>query len=74
MEDNIQVLELTIPKDVENLKLPSPETLDFYQDRQNRVIYIDYDIDESLLRDVGRQILEYNRSDMGKPVEEPTLN
>lgn len=70
MEDNIQVLELTIPKDVENLKLPSPETLDFYQDRQNRVIYIDYDIDESLLRDVGRQILEYNRSDMGKPVEE----
>ena len=31
MEDNIPVLELTIPKDVENLKLPSPETLDFYQ-------------------------------------------
>lgn len=72
MEDNIQVLELMIPKDVENLKLPSPEILDLYQDRKNRIIYIDFDIDESLLRDVGRQILEYNRSDYGKPIEERT--
>lgn len=70
MEDNIQVLELTIPREIENLKLPSPDMLDLYQDRKNRIIYIDYDIDENLLREVGRQILEYNRTDYGKPVAE----
>jgi ATP-dependent Clp protease protease subunit len=70
MEDNIQVLELTIPREIENLKLPSPDMLDLYQDRKNRIIYIDYDIDENLLREVGRQILEYNRTDYGKPVDE----
>lgn len=70
MDENVQVLDILLPKELENFKLPSPELLDLYADRKNRVIYVDYDIDESLLRDVGRQIIEYNRIDKGKPVEE----
>ena len=70
MEENIQVLDLVIPQEAANVKLPSPELLDLYDDRQKRVIYIDYDIDEALLREVGRQILEYNRADKGKPIKE----
>lgn len=72
MEENIQVLDILLPKELDNFKLPSPELLDLYADRKNRIIYIDYDIDESLLHDVGRQIIEYNRSDKGKPTEERT--
>jgi len=70
MDENVQVLDILLPKELDNFKLPSPELLDLYADRKNRVIYVDYDIDESLLRDVGRQIIEYNRIDKGKPVEE----
>lgn len=64
------IMELIIPKDMADLKLPAPELVDLYADRENRVIYVDYDIDDSLLRDVGRQIMEYNRADKGKPVKE----
>lgn len=69
MGEGLQLLDIIIPKDIGDLKLPSPELLDLYEDRQNRVIYIDYDIDEELMRDVGRQIIEYNRKDKGLPVE-----
>lgn len=63
---------LEIPTEIENLKLPNPQLLDAYTDRKNRLILIDYDIDDCLLHEVGRQILEYNREDKGKPVNERT--
>lgn len=69
MGEGLKLLDILIPEDIGDLKLPSPELLDTYEDRQNRVIYIDYDIDENLMRDVGRQIIEYNRKDKGLPVE-----
>lgn len=70
MEENTMLLE--IPAEIENLKLPNPMLLDTYADRKNRLIFIDYDIDDMLLREVGRQIIEYNRADKGKPVEDRT--
>lgn len=70
MEENTMLLE--IPAEIENLKLPNPMLLDTYADRKNRLIFIDYDIDDTLLREVGRQIIEYNRADKDKPVEDRT--
>ena len=70
MNEDIQVLDVVIPKELGDLKLPSPELVDYYKDRDNRIIYVDYDIDETLLHDVGRQIIEYNRSDKGKTANE----
>lgn len=70
MDENTMLLE--IPTELENLKLPNPMLLDTYTDRKNRLIFIDYDIDDTLLREVGRQIIEYNREDKGKSVEERT--
>lgn len=70
MDENMMLLE--IPTEIENLKLPNPQLLDAYTDRKNRLILIDYDIDDCLLHEVGRQILEYNREDKGKPVNERT--
>lgn len=70
MDENTMLLE--IPAELENLKLPNPALLDTYTDRKNRLIFIDYDIDDTLLREVGRQIIEYNRDDRGKSVDERT--
>ena len=70
MDENTMLLE--IPTELENLKLPNPMLLDTYTDRKNRLIFIDYDIDDTLLREVGRQIIEYNREDKGKSAEERT--
>lgn len=68
MEENIQVLDVIIPEDLTNVKLPNPDLVNYYKDCENRIIYCDYDIDETLLHDVGRQIIEYNRADKGKAV------
>lgn len=67
MDDMIM---LEMPKDVANLKLPDPDLLRIYKCQANRIIYVDYAIDEDFLQLVGNQIIEYNIQDKGKPVEE----
>lgn len=64
------MLNIVIPKEIADLKLPDPDLLGHYKDIENRLIWIDGDIDECLLQDVGGQILDYNRQDKGIPVEE----
>lgn len=68
MDENMPML-VTIPKELENVKLPSPELMAYYEDYNDRKIYITCDIDESLF-DVVRQIMNYNKEDKGLPVEE----
>ena len=67
MDENMPML-VTIPKELENVKLPSPELMCYYEDYNDRKIYITCDIDESLF-DVVRQIMNYNKEDKGLPVE-----
>ena len=69
MNEN-QAVSIVIPTEIENLKLPNPDLLGHYKDIENRVIWIDGDIDECVLQDVGGRILEYNREDKGKPIDE----
>lgn len=72
MGEELRIVDVIVPKDVADMKLPAPELVDYYNDMHNRVIYVDYDIDNTLMREVGRQILEYNRVDKGKPSNERT--
>lgn len=65
---NEQQLELVLPKEYD-LKLPDPALLDYYKNKEDRVIVIDFEIDGSIMREVGGLILEYNRADKGIPVE-----
>lgn len=69
MEENMPVM-LEIAKEMENMKLPSPELVAYYNDFNDRKIYITCDIDESLF-DVVRQIMIYNKEDRdnGIPAE-----
>jgi len=55
-------LMLELPECVENLKLPDPSLLQYYKDIDERVVWIDCEIDSSLL-DVVKLIIEINRKD-----------
>lgn len=65
MED----LVVAIPKTVENVQLPSPELVNYYRDAEERVFYIDDQIDENLL-ELSKEIIRFNRLDKDIPVEE----
>lgn len=62
-------LLVAVPHAVENLQLPNPELLQFYQDEKDRTIWIEGEIDESLF-EVSKLILKYNKEDKGVPIEQ----
>jgi len=55
-------LMLQIPESLENMKLPAPELLGYYKDLDERIVWIDYEIDQSVV-EVAKKILEWNRED-----------
>lgn len=63
-----EILSIDIPDNKENLLLPSPELLLFYQNLQNRVIWLDSDVDQYWL-DYEKYIINWNREDIGLPKE-----
>lgn len=63
--DNIQVV---IPKEAENLQLPDPGLKDFYEDLNNRVVWLDSEVDEDCLSLI-KYILKWNKEDIGIPSE-----
>lgn len=62
-------IAITLPKEYD-IKLPDPCVLDYYKNKEERVIILDFEIDDSIMREIGGMILEYNRADKGIPVEE----
>ena len=67
--EEMQVLDIVIPEELTDVKLPSPELVHYYKDYDERRIYINYDIDESLF-EITKQIMEYNREDRNKPIKD----
>ena len=65
-------LNVTLPmldSELENLKLPNPELVEYYNDVEKREMWINYDIDDSLF-DLTKKIYQYNKEDIGVPVDE----
>jgi len=60
---------LDIPREIENLKLPDASLLQHYRDAKRRIIWVDYPITDMLMETV-KQILDYNRDDVGLPREQ----
>ena len=58
-------------KELTKLNLPDPETLDYYERTENREIYWNCDIDDSLV-DFSLMIIKWNKQDKGKPANERT--
>lgn len=64
-----ELMKLLIPENLENLQLPSPELLTYYRNLEDRVIWIDYGVDESIL-EVSKLIMYFNKLDKDIPAEE----
>jgi ATP-dependent Clp protease protease subunit len=67
--NNLENVLLSIPSSIANMQLPDPELRDFYQDEQDRVFWVDGEINETLLALV-KMIMRCNREDKDKPAEE----
>lgn len=63
-----ELMTLAIPQNLENLQLPNPELLTYYRDLEDRTIWIDYGVDESIL-EVSKLIMYFNKLDKGIPTE-----
>jgi hypothetical protein len=51
---------LEIPKDVSNLQLPDPELLTYYKNLEDRVLWVDSEINEYSL-EYARLIIQWNK-------------
>jgi ATP-dependent Clp protease protease subunit len=63
------LMQITIPQNLENLMLPSPELLTYYKNIEHRVIWLDSSVDDMWL-EYEKQIIEWNREDKNVPIEE----
>ena len=65
----MEEIHVAIPKEAENLTLLSPELITFYRNLENRVLWLDSDVDEYWL-EFSRKIIEWNREDKGLSPEQ----
>ena len=60
---------LGVPESVANLQLPDPQLRDFYRDEEERIFWLDTEVDAGAL-DLVKMIVRCNKEDNGKPIEE----
>lgn len=60
--------QIQIPASVENMSLPSPELITYYKNLDERILWLDTDVDDLFL-EYGRYIIQWNREDKGLPQE-----
>lgn len=58
----IQVLDIALPQNLENMTLPSPEMVNYWRLAEERIFYIDYEIDIRVL-EIQRAIIAINIAD-----------
>ena len=64
-----ELMQIAIPQSIENLQLPNPELVTYYRNLENRVIWIDYGVDESIL-EISKLIMYFNKLDKDIPIED----
>lgn len=69
MENVLGNILIGVDEGVANLQLPDPNLRDYYRDEQDRIFWIDSEIDDSTL-DVVKMIIRCNKEDKDKPIEE----
>lgn len=60
------------PKDPKSMLTLDITDLNYMEDREGRRLFLNQDIDESVIDQFVYEILRYNRADKGKPIEERT--
>ena len=64
-----ELMQIMIPQNLENMQLPSPELLTYYRNLEDRVIWIDYGVDETIL-EVSKLIMYFNKLDKDVPADQ----
>lgn len=64
-----RIMQIDIPKQVENLALPDPALITFYKNIQDRILWLDTEVDENWIEFV-KYIWRWNMEDKDKPQEE----
>jgi len=62
-------LVVRLPENSEDIKLPDPSLLSYYRNLEHRTLWLDSEVDDYWLHYI-RQILEWNREDIGKLFED----
>lgn len=65
----IDSMLVAVPQSVENMQLPNPDLLTYYQDEQDRVLWVEGEIDDGIF-ELSKLILRYNKEDKDIPVEQ----
>lgn len=60
----MEMLKLALPTNLENMQLPAPEMVNYWQLAENRIFYVDYEIDVSIL-EIQKAIININIADKG---------
>lgn len=69
MDELMNNVLLGIPECVANLQLPDPQLRDYFRDEQERVFWVDEQINDNLL-DLVKMIIRCNKEDKDVPVED----
>jgi ATP-dependent Clp protease protease subunit len=69
MDELLGNVLLGIPESTANLQLPDPQLRDYFRDEQDRIYWLDSQIDDSTL-DLVKYIFRCNKEDADKPVED----
>ena len=69
MMNEFPEIAVMLPQNVENLQLPAPELVTYYNNDSNRIFWIEGEINDSLF-EYSKQILRFNQEDKNIPVEE----
>lgn len=60
----LQELQIALPQNLENLSLPAPELVNYWRLAENRIFYIEYEIDEAV-NEIQKAIVAINIADKG---------
>ena len=69
MDELLNNILVGIPESTANLQLPDPQLRDYFRDEQDRIYWLDSQIDDSTL-DLVKYIFRCNKEDGDKPIEE----
>lgn len=69
MNMDMNSMLVAIPESIENLQLPNPDLLTYYQDEKDRILWIEGEIGDGIF-ELSKMILRYNKEDRGIPVDE----
>lgn len=58
----IEELLVNVPQNIENMQLPAPELVNYWRLAENRIFYIDYEINENVL-EIQKAIININIED-----------